>query len=192
MSYRRKAREVRTVVLAGIATILALLLPFTVLTATPSPGGATVGLAALLALGVPVLIGWGISRGDTAMEQRSVRPVAMLDLGLILTAAITVAAASVTLRVSGASPAGLIAARAIVTYVGLLLAAVPVVSWANASFVPVAYLVGVVVAGRGDDAEHPAVWAWIASREDDAFALVAALATLAAGIVIYLVWGRGD
>ena len=64
MRYWRKAREVRTVAFAGVATVLALLLPFTVLTATPSPGGATVGLAAVLALAIPVLTGWGIARGD--------------------------------------------------------------------------------------------------------------------------------
>jgi hypothetical protein len=192
MKYWRKAREVRCVVFAGMATVLALLLPFTVLTATPSPGGATVGLAAVLALAIPVMTGWGISRGDRAMEQRSVRPVAMLDLGLVLTAGIAVAAIEVTVRASGVSPAGLIAARATVTYIGLLLAAVPLVGWGNASMAPVAYFVAVVIAGRGSDADHPALWAWIAGGEDDAFSLIAALATLGAGIVVYLVRGRGD
>lgn len=192
MRYWRKAREVRTVAFAGVATVLALLLPFTVLTATPSPGGATVGLASVLALAIPVLTGWGISRGARAMEQRSVRPVAMLDLGLVLIAGIAVAASEVILRASGLSLVALIAARATVTYIGLLLVAVPLVGWGNASMAPVAYVVVVVIAGRGSDAEHPAVWAWIAGREDDAFSLIAALTTFAVGIVVYLVRARGD
>ncbi len=186
MKYWRKARLLGALLFGAMATIVALLLPITVLTATPSPGGATVGLATVLALAVPVIAGWSISRGDCAMEQRSVRPVAMLDLGLVLIAAITVATGAAALRAADLSPVGLIAARATVTYTGLMLAAVGFVGWANASMAPVVYFVAVVIAGRGSDVEHPAIWAWIAAREDATFSLAAALVTLATGIIVFL------
>lgn len=192
MRYWRQARQVRTVVLAGVATVLALLFPFTVLSATPSPGGATVGLSTLVSLGIPVLTGWGVSRGDRVMEQRSVRPVALLDIGLTLAACLGVAVVEVMLRASGASPAGLIAARATVTYAGLMLAAVPLVGSGNASMLPVAYLIAVVIVGGGGDVDHPATWAWIAAREDDAGSAIAALASLAVGTGAYLVHLRSE
>lgn len=190
MRYWRQARAVRLVALVGTATILALLAPFSSLTATPTPGGATIGLATILALASPVVMGWGISRSDERMEQRSVRPVAFLDLGLVLAFGLGLAAIEMALRGLGIAPAGLIAARATVTYVGLLVVSVPIVGWGQSSMVPVAYLVAVLIGGRGSDVDHPTFWAWIAAVEDDPLSWIVALAMLSIGTIVYLWRGR--
>lgn len=186
MRYWFQARAVPTLVLACAASTLALLLPFTVLSATPSPRGATIGLAAVIALGIPVLTGWSVSRGDPGIEQRSVRPIGQLDLALFLGLGVGVAILAALLQLAGMAPVGFIAARATITYVGLLLAAVPVIGWERASIVPVAYVVAALIFGGGSDVDHPAAWAWIASLEDDLFSTTACLTVLALGILLYL------
>ena len=191
MRYWRQVRQLRAIVAVSAVTVLALLFPVTVLTATPSPGGATVGLAALLALGLPVLMGWGVSRGDPDLEQRSLRPVALLDLGLILLVGAGASVVEFTLWVGGAAPAGLIAARATLTYIGLMLAAVPRTGYGNASLLPVVYFMAVVIVGGGGDVAHPALWAWIAAPDEDPVALVLALTSLTVGVLVYLLEERG-
>lgn len=186
MSLWLKARAVPTIGLTAVGSLVALLLPFSTLSATPSPGGAAIALALLLALAVPVVLGWGMAQSDRDLEALSIRPVALLDFALVLTAGVGVAAVDVLLRATLATPAGLIAGRAAATYVGLLLGAVPLVGWRNASTLPLIYFVAVAVAGRGTDAAHPAAWAWIASPEEEPMAMIAALLTLTAGAATYL------
>lgn len=186
MSLWLKARAVPTIGLTAVGSLVALLLPFSTLTATPSPGGATIGLAVLLALAMPVVLGWGMARSDRDLEVLSTRPVALLDFALVLAAGVGVAAIDVLLRATLATPTGLIAGRAAATYVGLLLCAVPVVGWRNASTLPLTYFVAVAIAGRGTDAAHPAMWAWIASPEEEPMAMTAALLALIAGAATYL------
>lgn len=186
MRYWFQARAVPTLVLACAASTLALLLPFTVLAATPSPGGATIGVAAVIGLGIPVLTGWSVSRGDPGIEQRSVRPIAQLDLALFLGLGLGVATLAAILQLAGLAPVGFVAARATVTYVGLLLAAVPVIGWERASILPVAYVVAALIFGGGSDVDHPAAWAWIASLENDQLSIVASLTALATGTFLYV------
>lgn len=186
-----KARAVPTVGATAAGSLVVLLLPFTMLSATPSPGGATIGLAVLLALAMPVVLGWGMARSDRNLELLGTRPVALLDFALVLAAGVGVAAIDVLLRATLAAPAGLIAGRAAATYVGLLLAAVPAIGWRNASTLPLTYFLAVAIAGGGTDAAHPAIWAWIASPEEDPVAMTAALLTLIAGAATYLrYWKR--
>jgi len=187
MNYWLKVRAIPTIALAAATTILALVLPFSALTATPSPGGATVALALVFALAMPVLQGWGVSRGDRTIERRSVRPVAILDLGLILAFTLLVTVAEMTLRAHGESPSGLVAARATVTYAGLLLASATLFGWRNAWSGPVVYFLAVVVGGRGSDIGHPAFWAWIAAAEDDALSWAVSIAVIWVGVVLYVV-----
>lgn len=186
-----KARAVPTVGLTAAGSLVALLLPVSALTATPSPGGATIGLAVLLALAMPVVLGWGMARSDRDLEVLSTRPVALLDFALVLAAGVGVAAIDVLLRATLSAPAGLVAGRAAATYVGLLLAAVPAVGWRNASTLPLTYFVAVVIAGRGTDAAHPAIWAWIASPEEEPVAMTAALLTLMGGAATHLRYRNG-
>lgn len=181
-----KARAVPTVAATFAGSLVVLLLPFTTLSATPSPGGATIGLAILLALAMPVVLGWGMARSDRDLELLGTRPVALLDFALVLAAGVGVAAIDVLLRATLAVPAGLIAGRATATYVGLLLAAVPAVGWRDASTLPVCYFVAVAIAGRGTDSAHPAMWAWIAAPEEEPMAITFALLTLIGGAATYL------
>jgi hypothetical protein len=183
--YWRQSRQVRIVVLAIGATCLGLVLPFTVLKATPSPGGATVGLAVVLALGVPVLVGWAVSRGDRLMELWSVRPIAMLDFAMMLGAGVILVAVETALWWWGTAPAGLLAARATLTYFGLLLAAMPRLGPKLASMAPTTYVIAVVLAGRGTDVDHPAPWAWVAALDDEPIAMIAAVGAFVLGALIY-------
>ena len=120
------------------------------------------------------------------MEVLSTRPVALLDFALVLGAGVRVAPIDVLLHATRAAPAGLIAGRAAATYVGLLLAAVPAIGWRNASMLPLTYCLAVTIAGGGIDTAHPAIWAWIASPEEDPVAMTAALLTLIAGAATYV------
>jgi hypothetical protein len=181
-----KARAVPAVIATAAASLLVLILPFSTLSGTPSPAGATVALAVLLGLAMPVVLGWGMARSDRLLETASTRPIAVLDISLVLGAGLGVAVADVVLRVAGIAPAGSIAGRATATFIGFVLASVPVIGWRNASTVPVIYFVAVVVAGRGTDVAHPAPWAWIASPDGDVWAMTAAVVTLLVGTVIYL------
>lgn len=184
MTFWATARALRLVALACLASLLALTLPAAALTATPSPGGATIAVAAILALTLPVLAGWSVDRGDPDLERRSLRPIASLDLALVLVPMALLILSEVTLATVGLAPAGAIAATATATYVGMLLAAVPFLGWRNASVVPVTYLIAVIIAGRGADADHPAAWAWIA-MPDGSLTWVAPAIVLWVGIATY-------
>jgi len=127
-----------------------------------------------------------MARSDRLLETASTRPIAVLDISLVLGAGLGVAAADVVLHAAGIAPAGSIAARASVTFIGFILASVPFIGWRHASTVPAIYFVAVVVAGRGADVAHPAPWAWIASPDSDDWAMIAAAATLLIGTAIYL------
>ena len=186
MSLWLKACAVPTIGLTAVGSLVALLLSFSTLSATPSPGGATIGLAVLLALAMPVVLGWALALSDRDLEVLSTRPVALMDFALVLAAGVGVAAIDVLLRETLTAPAGLIAGRAAATYVGLLLAAAPAVGWRNASTIPLTYFVAVAIAGGGTDEAHPAIWAWIASPEEEPMAMTAALLTLVVGASIYL------
>ena len=181
-----KARAAPVVIASAAVSLVMLALPFTALSATPSPAGATVALAVLLALVVPVVLGWGMTRTDRLLETASTRPIVLLDFALALSVGGGVAVADVVLRLVGPAPTGLIAGRAAATFVGLLLVAVAAVGWRTASTVPVIYLVTVLVVGGGSDSAHPAAWAWIASPETDGGAIALAVLTLIFGSGAYL------
>jgi hypothetical protein len=119
------------------------------------------------------------------MERWSVRPIVTLDFALIVGAGTLLAAIEATLWWAGLAPAGLLAARATLTYFGLLLAAMPAVGAANASIAPATYVIAVVVVGRGSDVDHPAPWAWVAAIDGEPLALIAAVGTFALGALLY-------
>lgn len=186
MRWWRKTRAVDLMVLVAILTILLLVLPMSALTATPSPGGATLALAAMTALALPVSLGWAISRGDAELEHRAARPVGSRDLGLVLALVLGVVAIEVVLDEAGVAHAGIVAARAAVTYTGMMLAAAPAVGWRNAAIVPAVYLTLVLVVGGGSDVENPAGWAWIAARYTDSPAMGAAVGCFVIGVIAHL------
>ena len=188
MRWWRKARAIRLLILVSMLTVLLLTFSFSALTATPSPGGATLALAALAALALPVSLGWAISRGDRELEQRAVRPIAWADLGLILTLVLGVAATEVVLYAAGITPPGLVAARAVLTYTGMMLAAASFTGWRSAAIVPVVYFTVVLVIGGGSDVENPAPWAWIGAPDASSVAMTAAVATFLIGVTMNARW----
>jgi len=169
-----------------LATIGMLLLPASAISVTPSPAGATIAAAALLALAVPVVCGWACARGDAALESVAQRGVRGFDLGLVLIATFLSAAAALLLAQAGAAPAGVIEARAAFAFVGLLVAAEPWLGWQKAATVPVVYFLAVVLLGGGSDSRRPAAWAWIAAPDRDLWSWLASAAVVFIGVAAYL------
>lgn len=175
------------IVLGMIAlTVLGLVLPASAATATPSPAGATIAAACVLALAVPVTVGWACTRGDPLLESVSTRPVRALDLALSGLAVGSTSLAAVGLSYADIAPAGTVAARAALVYLGLMLTTYSLAGWRVASLAPATYLLSVIVMGGGEDVRHPALWAWIAADPADVFSWVLTLAALCAGFAGYL------
>lgn len=173
-----------------VLTVVALVLPASAATATPSPGGASIAAACILALLVPVTVAWGCMRGDPLLESVSARSISVLDLALALLGVGMTSAAALGLQAAGLAPAGVIAARAALVYLGLMLMTHAFGGWRIASLAPAVYLLGVIMMGRGEDIRHPATWAWIAADADDLFSWVLTLAVLCAGLSGYLLFPR--
>jgi len=168
---------------------LALVTPVSVASATPSPAGATLAAACILALAVPTAVGWGCGRGDGLLEIVGVRAVRALDLALAILAVGFTVGTALLLEKVGIAPAGAITARAGLVYLGLLLLASPL-GWRLATLAPAIYLLAVAVAGRGEDMYHPAPWAWIAAPVDNRASWILSVGVMAIGLASYLIAPR--
>lgn len=156
------------VIAAAMAlTLVGLAVPASAATATPSPTGATVAAACFLALAVPVAVGWGCGRGDGQLEAVATRAVRWFDLLLAAVAVGLTSAVAFAMHQVGFAPAGAVASRDLLVYLGFLLLAYPFVGWRVAAVIPAVYLLAVAVAGRGEDIYRPALWAWIAANGAD-------------------------
>lgn len=173
-------------ILGAVGLSLALLaFPGSAIATTPSPAGATIAASALVALVVPIAVGWGCARGDPELESVSVRPVRVLDFLLAVLTVSTTGLAALAMEQVGFAPAGAIAGRALLVFLGLLLAAQPLAGWPIATVAPAIYLVAVAVAGRGQDISRPAPWAWIAAEGADPWSWLLTLAVVSGGVVTY-------
>ena len=174
-------------VIAAVAAAVALLAwPGSSLAATPSPTGATMMAGAFLAIAVPAVIGWGCARGDSRLEGTGVRGIAWADLALAVLASASVVLVAVVLHWAGLAQAGLVAARATLTFLGFLLLAVPFVGWRLAPVAPALFLLAVAAFGRGEDIVHAARWAWIAADGADPVSWTLTAVVLVGGIAIYV------
>jgi hypothetical protein len=171
----------------SLLVIAMIALPIAGLRATPSPAGATLALAVVIALIVPIALGWALSRGDQQAERVSPRPVWLLDAATVLGFGLLPALALGALWLAGLAPAGGIAARASGAFLGAMLVIQPIAGWRRAALAPVVVFSVVVIAGRGDDIDHPAPWAWIAAMDSDPSAWLASGIVLAVGIAVLLV-----
>jgi hypothetical protein len=116
----------------------------------------------------------------------STQAVRVLDLALAVAAVGLTAGMALLLHYVGVAPAGAIAARAELVYLGLLLLGTPL-GWRNATLAPAVYLLAVAVVGGGADILHPAPWAWIAAQEQDETSWLLTAAVLGVGLLAYLV-----
>ena len=167
-------------------TLVGLALPASAATATPSPVGATVAAACFLVLAVPVAVGWGCGRGDPQLEAVGSQPVRWLDLLLATLAVGLTAGGAYLLQQIEVAPAGAIAARDLLVYLGLLLLAYPFVGWQVAAVIPAVYLLAVAVAGEGEDIYHPAAWAWVAADPSDRASWLLTAGVLGLGLLAYV------
>lgn len=179
-------RGARTILGTIVLTLMGLALPGSAVAVTPSPAGATLAGALFLALAVPVAVGWGCARGDAQLESVSVRPIRAFDLLLAALATGTTSVAALAMMQAGLAPAGSIAARDVLVYLGMMLLVQPLAGWRVATTVPAIYLLAVAVVGRGEDISHPTWWAWIAADGGDRTSWVVTAALLGAGIGAYL------
>ena len=176
-----------TVIAAVVAAVVALLAwPGSSLSATPSPTGATMMAGVFLAIAVPAVLGWGCARGDGRLEATGVRGIAWADLALAVVASAVVVLVAIGLHWAGLAQAGLIVARATLTYLGFLLVAVPFVGWRLAPVAPALFLLAVAAFGRGEDIVHAAGWAWIAADGADPVSWTLTAVVLVGGIAIYV------
>jgi hypothetical protein len=176
-----------SVIAAAVVVVVALLAwPGSSLSATPSPTGATMMAGAFLAIAVPAVVGWGCARGDSRLEFTGVRGIVWADLGLAVVASAVVVLVALVLHWLGLAQAGLVAARATLTYLGFLLLAVPFVGWRLAPVAPALFLLAVAAFGRGEDVLHPARWAWLAADGADPVSWTITTVVLVAGTAIYI------
>lgn len=182
-----RARAVLALVPAAVVSLAVIVLPISETRATPSPAGATLALAIPIALIQPIALGWAMTRGDQRAERISPRRIWLWDFLLVLGFGVCVALVALAFRLTGLAPAGAIAARAMATFLGVMLFAQSIGGWRTASLAPVALFVAIVIAGRGEDINHPAPWAWIAASEDDVGAAVLSVIVLAIGSVVAIV-----
>jgi hypothetical protein len=181
---RVRGAPVIAAVALGVVAVLAW--PGSSTQATPSPTGATMMAAVFLAIAVPAAIGWGCARGDDRLEVTGVRGIATADLALAVGVAAAVAIAAGALHQAGLADAGVAAARATLTYLGLLLLAVPLAGWRLAPVAPALLLLAVAAFGRGDDIAHPAAWAWLATDGGDPVSWMLTAAVLVIGVAAYV------
>ncbi len=186
MSLYLRVRGASVIAAVAAAVVALLAWPGSSLSATPSPTGATMMAGAFLAITVPAVIGWGCARGDSRLEATGVRGIALADLALAVAASAVVVLVAVVLHWAGLAQAGLVAARATLTYLGFLLFAVPFVGWRLAPVAPSLFLLAVAAFGRGEDFFHAARWAWIAAEETDPVSWTLTSVVLVAGIAIYI------
>jgi hypothetical protein len=184
-----RSRGLQTLVLVALGSAAAMVLPIAELRATPSPAGATVALAVLLALALPIAFGWSMMRGDSIAERTSPRSMWIADLSVVLALGVITIVFALALRIAGVAPAAGIAARALATFLGVMLIAYPITGWRTASLAPVVLFLVVVIAGRGTDIDHPAPWAWIAAPEADGASAVTSGLILALGTGLALARG---
>ena len=190
MSLYLQVRGAR-VIASVVAVVIALLAwPGSSMGATPSPTGATMMAGAFLAIAVPAVVGWGCARGDGRLESTGVRPIKWADLAITVLATGVVALVAVLLHAIGMADAGLVAARAVVSYLGFLLLAAAFAGWRLAPVAPALFLLAVAVFGRGEDIEHPARWAFIAARGDEPLSWLLTTIVLVVGVAAYLMVPR--
>ena len=135
---------------------------------------------------MPAVIGWGCARGDSRLEATGVRGIALADLALTVAASAVVVLVAVVLHWAGLAQAGLVAARATLTFLGFLLLAVPFVGWRLAPVAPALFLLAVAAFGRGEDIVHAARWAWLAADGADPVSWTLTAVVLVVGIVAYI------
>jgi hypothetical protein len=180
-----KSRRVVVVAAIGLLSLAAMAWPGSGIQVTSSPVGASLAAACFLALAAPVLGAWANGQGEPVREWVSIRHVKRLDLVLMVGLVAGLAATAVVAHAYGIAPAGDVAGRAMLTYLGMVLIACPVVGWRRAALLPTIYLLTVAVLGRGDDSGHPAIWAWIAADGVDSGAWWLSLGVLALGVLAY-------
>jgi hypothetical protein len=136
---------------------------------------------------VPVVAAWGCGRGDQLLEWVSVRRIRIDDLLLVTGAVGAICVLAVALSTAGLAPAGRVAARSAIVFLGLSLAAQPIGGWRLSAVAPATYLLAVAIVGRGEDVNHPAAWAWVAAPDSEPSTWVLTAAVLLVGTILYLV-----
>lgn len=186
MSLWWKSRAWSTVALVMGVCLTLMVTPVSQIATVPSPAGAAVIGAVLLALPIPITLAWACQRGDPRLERASQRPLRWMDLGLVAGGSAVFGGAILSLSVAGVSTAGPSAVRALMTFLGLTLGVRAILGWEKAALAPALYFAAVALLGRGEDVARPAAWAFIAGADVNPSTWIAAAMVLLIGAVMYV------
>ncbi len=169
------------VVVAIVALFGALTIPFPSLMSSE----LQLPVSVIAPLGLPIVLAWALSSSDPRLELGTVRRLGALDVALAVGWCGLAAVTAVILTLPGSPEAGLIAARATIGYVGLLLCARWVLPTDAAAAVPIGYVLLVSFLAGGSMRSAPP-WAWaIRPTGDMASWLIPAMLLLLGAIVLW-------
>lgn len=188
MTYWLRARQVRWLVVAVTLTLLV----------SAVVGGASVPMPNMLSaalspvpveLLLPILpviaLMSGLANGDRVLETVGVRRIALLDTGLALVTASATALVLAAIDGLGLQPLGLAAARNVLGLTGVALAVRSAVGERVAALATMGFMILMTLFGHSVG-QRPYWWAWILGVDDDRPAMLLALVTFSAGVLLAL------
>lgn len=191
VSLYQKVRRVNLITLSVVGSALLLQVPASAISIRVSPIGAPLMIALFIALGLPSALGFGFASGLPAQESVAARSIRRYDSVLVASSICAfLALGAIGALVSAGFDAAdvgdtyLIAARALITYLGWLLVARCFVGWRTASIAPALYLLAVGVFGFADETAA-AGWAWIGLPANDGWAWACTWILLGLGTALW-------
>ena len=187
----RKVRRVNLITLSVVGSALLLQVPASAISIRVSPIGAPLMIALFIALGLPSALGFGLASGLPAQESVAARRIHRYDAVLVASSICAFLAlgaigalVSAGFNAAAVGDTYLIAARALMTYLGWLLVARCFVGWRTASIAPALYLLAVGVFGFADETAV-AGWAWIGLPANDGWAWACTWILLGLGTTLW-------
>lgn len=179
----RRARVIALVVLAIAMVCVAfdgVLIPLPTL---GSLRGLEVHVATLAPLAVAITLAWGLAMGEGALQRAPTRPIDLLDTAYAGIVAVLSAALFAACQALALSHVGVLAARDVIGYIGLMLLGRSLLGSNGAALLPVGMIL-LVAAFGADGSGDPRGWAWPVLPSSDQGSWVFALGAFAAGLVV--------
>jgi hypothetical protein len=137
---------------------------------------------------IAIVLAWSLGAGEPRLEAIAARPVAEMDLALVVFLAGGMALLALAAGFLGWIDLAGEAARNTFGYVGLMLVGRWLLGGEVSAVIPVGYIVLAAFFG-GPTASSSAWWAWLVKPADDSLSWTLALGLFAAGSALNLVGG---